>query len=233
VFGKHEVDGRQYTHAKPCVCRRRKAVEYLMETIDQRFKRFAPPRLADLSPRYDCFRDDPAGSKWVGDAQAEAIALMCANPFSSFVFGGDNDTGKTHMAYSLLVNACETGRTCVHIKLRDLLDEWGKEARGEAGKDGKAFRSTVRASDLARGQWSILLDEFDKTGVTEFRSAELYNFLDEIWRKGHQLIVTVNLRKDRVIEKWSRIDETYGASIAKRLYSEARGVGLFVDEIKK
>lgn len=215
-----------------CECVRQRAVKALLETIDRRFKRFAVPRLSEMEPRFDCFPDDAEASRLVGAAQASAISLMRKDPFSSFVFGGDNDTGKTHMAYALLVNACEQGRRCVHIKLRDLLDEWGKEARHEPAENGQAFRSTINARDLQDGQWSILIDEFDKTGVTEFKSAELYNFLDEIWRKEHQLIVTVNNRKTVVIDKWSRIDDTYGASIAKRLYSESKGVGLFVDELK-
>lgn len=211
--------------ARPCVCKQKRIVDRALAQIPPEMKITS---LAELKPRYDLV-PNPAKARAVGEVQKAAIDEMGRNPFQSFLFVGDNGAGKTHLAYTLYAHAVANQRRAVACSTRDLLDDFKRYELGESGENGQRFYPRVSASELQTNseKWTILLDEFEKCRVTEFTSEMLFNLLDSVWKFNHQIIVTSNLDEDALIARWSKIDDVYGRSIAKRLAASCTVIGLF------
>jgi hypothetical protein len=210
-------DDGQPCPARRCECRLRRIVERGLAAIP---RTFGVPRLDSLEPRPDLHPDQPA-----------VVEHMKANPSDSYLFAGDNGTGKTHLAYALYVHALHAGRTCRALTVQSLLAEYKRMEMGESGENGQPFVAQVTPENLQSpsSRWTLLLDEFEKARVSEFTSEMLFALLDSAWKYGHQLIVTTNMPLGRLMDRWSRIDEVYGRSIVKRLSSMCIGVGFFFE----
>jgi DNA replication protein DnaC len=211
--------------AKPCKCRQRRIIERAMQQIPATVR---VGRLEDLQPRYNLVPDKQQAAR-LGDLQKQAISTVKQNPLGSYLLMGDNGAGKTHIAYTLYAHAAQQGRRVVACPLRDLLEDFKRYELGDSGDNGQRFYPRVSPSELQSGgeKWTILLDEFEKARVTEFTSEMLFNLLDAAWKYQHQLIVTSNMDDDELIARWSKIDDVYGRSIAKRLGASCTAIGLF------
>lgn len=200
---------------KRCECRTRKIIQAGLKDVPPEF---GVPMLGSLAPRPGLHRD-----------QRAVIEHMKQHPFESYLFCGENGTGKSHFAYALYVHALFAGRRSVACTLRELLDEFKRMEMREAGADGKAFMARVTPGQLQQDKerWTIVLDEFEKARVTEFTSEMLFALLDSAWKYGHQMIVTSNKSIEELIDRWGRIDEVYGRSIVKRLAATCNGIGFF------
>ena len=213
--------------AKRCECRVRRIIEKAISAVPSEL---GVPKLMELQPAKDLH---PVASyaRHIENVQAQAIRAMQAAPFDDYLFCGENGTGKTHMAYALYLHALFAGHRVVACTVQELLDEFKSMELGKSGKDGQPFRARIVPEDLRQNseKWTVLIDDFVQARVTEFTCEMLCALLDAAWKYGHQLIVTSNKNVDDLIERWSRVDEVYGRTMAKRLTAKCMCVELFFD----
>lgn len=212
------VSGDGSKAAKRCECRVRRIVEQGLAAIP---KEFGAPRLMELRPRPD-----------LHPAQAATIVYMQEHPDESYLLCGDNGTGKTFLAYALYLHALFAGRRVIAMTVQELLSQYKRMEMHEANAKGEAFRATVTVDDLRQNhtRFTLFFDEFEKARATEFTSEMLYAVIDAAYAFGHQLIITSNMKVSALINRWGKIDEVYGRSMARRLASMCNGVGFFFEE---
>jgi IstB-like ATP binding protein len=223
-------DNRYPFAAKRCECRVRRIIEKAIAAVPSEL---GVPKLSELKPAKD-LHPVAAYAKHIERVQEQAIAAMQSAPLDDYLFCGENGTGKTHLAYALYLNALFAGRRVVAVTMQELLDEFKAMELGKSGEDGKPFRARITPDDLRQNseQWTVLIDDFVQARVTEFTCELLCALLDAAWKYGHQLIATSNKNVDDIIERWSRIDEVYGRTMAKRLTAKCMCVELFFDGVK-
>jgi DNA replication protein DnaC len=145
--------------------------------------------------------------------QASLIAALQADPAMSIFLAGRVGCGKSLFGWLLYKRAIESNRPAVAAPLAELMAEY---RRYECGGDKLP---SVLSADLRedKRRWLIFLDEFDKARPTEFATEQLFLLLDAIYAGRHQLVVTSNIGKDELRERWSTASEQYGVSIMRRL----------------
>jgi DNA replication protein DnaC len=220
-------DERYPRTAKRCECRVRRIIENAIAAIPQEI---GVPKLAELRPAKD-LHPVAAYARHIENVQAQAINAMQSAPEDDYLFCGENGTGKTHLAYALYLHALFAGRRVMACTVQELLDEFKAMELGKVGRDGQPFRPRVTPEDLRQNseKWTLLIDDFVQARVTEFTCEMLCALLDAAWKYGHQLIVTSNKNVDDLIQRWSRVDEVYGRTMAKRLTAKCMCVELFFD----
>jgi DNA replication protein DnaC len=152
--------------------------------------------------------------------QAVIIAELKRHPDRSYLFCGENGSGKTHFAWALYRHSLSKGRRVVGCSVRELLEDYRKAAiNGKGEEEVASFRPRVLPADLrVKGQeWTIFLDEFEKARPSEFASEVLFELIDAAYQFQHQLIVTTNFTVEKLITHWGRLDEVWGKSIVRRL----------------
>jgi DNA replication protein DnaC len=135
---------------------------------------------------------------------------------------GVNGTGKTHVACALYRHAIAKRRKVVYVPVREMLEEYRKWEFPKMSDDGQAeyFKPRVTPDDLRilnGPKWTLVLEEFDKARASEYAAEQLFNLIDVAVSFEHQLIVTSNYDVERLQAHWSKMNETYGPSIVRRL----------------
>jgi len=193
------------TASENCLCVRRKLNRAQLAIIPPVF---GMPRLMRLRPRVDLHPN-----------QAAAIEIVQSNPNGSYLFTGNNGTGKSHLAWAIFRYVISKRRPAVACTVRDLLYEY---RRVEVGvPEGEILKSPrVTAENLRKPgkSWLLFLDEFEKARPSEFASEQLFNLLDAAKSFGHQLVITSNFNPEKLRAHWGRIDEVWGNSIMTRLW---------------
>jgi DNA replication protein DnaC len=181
---------------------------------------FGVPRLAEVKP--DPKRHPEQGAK---------IAFLKANPGKSYFLYGDNGTGKTFMGWSLYVHAVEEGRKAVMVELDALLKGYRRYQfrHDENGEVVDKYRPPVMAEDLidATRKWTIFLDEIGATTPSEYAAKEFFYLLKAAHEHGHQMIYTCNVSPQALQKHWSKVDDFWGNSIARRIAEYSQQVKLF------
>lgn len=203
--------------ARRCECEKRRVRAEFFARIPAEF---GVPRLNEIKP--DAGRHP---------RQAGAIAGIRENPEESYFIFGANGTGKTFLGWALCVNAFEIGRKVVVADLDRLLKDWRKYQFGFGGPEEErdlSWRPPLLAEDLQQSgrQYTIFLDEIGATSPTEYAAKEFFHLLKAAHEFGHQVVTTCNVNPQALQAHWSRQDEFWGNSIARRLAEYSTQVNL-------
>jgi DNA replication protein DnaC len=192
-----DVDGKGF---QMCECRKAEQLARWLSKIPPIYRQF---RFEDIQP--DAGRHPK---------QAQVLEMIRADPTASLMLCGRNGSGKSLFGWMLYRRAIEEHRPAVGMHLTDLLAQF---RRFEL--DGDSLPS-VRAEDLREDQrrWLIFLDEFEKARPSEFSSEQLYLLVDAIYSFRHQIVIASNLTDADLCAHWSRVNESYGYSIFRRIY---------------
>lgn len=191
--------------AKRCRCKAEKERATALALVPPRF---GSPRLDTLAARSD-----------LHPKQAQIISGIRANPNESYLFYGLNGVGKSHLGWALYCHAIAEGRRAVAAKLDALLTEYRKFELQRSDDPENHWRPCILSEDLKSKdrRWTIFLDELEKSTPTEFAAKRLFALLDAAQEYGHQLLFTSNLTPEKLQHRWSREDEVWGNSIARRI----------------
>lgn len=186
-----------------CLCVRRKTYRAQLAIIPPAFGK---PKLSRLKPRVD-----------LHSSQKAAIDFIRENPTESYVFTGNNGTGKSHIAWAIYRDALADRRPAAASPVSEMLNAFRRMELSI--KEGDLWTPPVRAIDLRKAgkPWLIFIDEFEKARPSEFASEQLFRLLDAAQSFNHQLVITSNFRPDQLRDHWGRIDPVWGNSIMKRL----------------
>jgi DNA replication protein DnaC len=203
--------------AKRCECRLKAEREKALSLIKPEF---GVPRLDDIKP-------DPSRHP----LQYAKIEAIKSDPDASYFLYGDNGTGKTFLGWALYVRAVEMGRKAVMTELDTLLKGYRRYQfrHGDNGEVVDNFRPPVLAEDLttATRKWTIFLDEIGATSPTEYAAKEFFYLLKAAHEHGHQMVFTCNVSPQELQRHWSRVDDFWGNSIARRIAEYSHQVNLF------
>jgi DNA replication protein DnaC len=211
--------------ARHCRCRLEKQkVKVKVEAIARIPEEFGVPRLADITA-------DPSRHPQQADKIRGIREELEADPYRSFFIFGDNGTGKSFLAWALYVDALEKGRKVVACELEHLLNSYRRYQfrYNESGELVDKSRPLVLAEDLlsATRHWTIFLDEIAATSPTEYAAKEFFYLLKAAHENRHQLIFTCNVSPLKLQNHWSKTDEFWGDSIARRIAEYTQHVNLF------
>ena len=185
--------------AKPCECLKSKQRTRLLDRIPPEYRGFD---LATIQP-------DPTRH----EGQASLITALRKDADISLLLSGKVGCGKSLIGWLLYKSAIEHDRPAVALPLAELL---GQFRRYECGSDTLPAVTSENLRDSSR-RWFLFLDEFDKARPSEFAGEQLFLLMDAVYTYRHQLVVTSNVDKDALREKWSQASEQYGVSIMRRL----------------
>lgn len=188
-----------------CECRTRRYRAAAFARVPALFNQ---PRLATIAAR-------PS----LHTKQAGVIEMLKANPSGSYFFHGRNGAGKTHLAWALYCEAVDRDRYVVACKLDELLVEYRRFELMRQDDPENRWRPTILSDDLKRSdkRWFIFIDELEKSTPTEFAAKRFFALVDAIQEYGHQFVGTSNLAPKKLQERWSRDDDVWGNSIARRI----------------
>lgn len=224
--GMEIVEGKG---ARPCECRRPAARKKLVENFPEklRLKVGAEPHLSTVEPLTGLHKK-PEFARKIFDAQARFIRRMREEPLRSAFLCGDNGSGKTHLAYAVALSSFDLGKTVIACTLSELLEDFRRYITCPSAELGLNI-PRIDADRLCQKQkkYTLLVDEADKPAVSEFRCEQLFQVLNAAANYGHQIIATSNLNSRRFVAHWSKCDESYGNSIAKRFSEGAIGFEAF------
>jgi len=144
--------------------------------------------------------------------QASLVDALRVNPDLSLLLAGKVGCGKSFFGWLLYKRAIELDRPAVALPLAELL---GQFRRYECGSDQHPAVTSETLRESRR--WLIFLDEFDKARPTEFAAEQLFLLMDAVYTYRHQLVITSNVGKDELRERWSQASEQYGVSIMRRV----------------
>lgn len=169
--------------------------------------------LKKIPPRY---RSNTLASALADPArhplQSQILSELRAHPADSFLFFGKHDTGKTFFGYLLYRAAVEADRSAVAINCFDLLSQF---------RDYEFDRE--RLPDIAPADLEtdspcfVFLDELDKPKPTEYAGGLMLQLVEKIYSYNHQLVITSNKSPDELLDHWNRENDTYGASMLRRI----------------
>lgn len=199
--------------ARRCECEKRRVRADFFARIPAEFN---VPRLARITPDRERH-----------PRQVDVIARIRQAPEESYFIFGSNGTGKTFLGWAICVEAFEAGRKVVVADLDLLLKDWRKYQFGRDESD-YTWRPPLLAEDLQQGgrQYTIFLDEIGATSPTEYAAKEFFHLLKAAHEFGHQVVTTCNVSPQQLQAHWSRQDQFWGNSIARRLAEYSTQVNL-------
>lgn len=193
--------------ARPCACR-------MAAFVAERVIKWIPPRYRDVTLEGLKARTD------LHPSQLMAVELIKSHPTDSFVICGKYGTGKTYLMYALCEAAAhDPTRQIVACTMRELFDQYYAAFNPQSQNTPDVM---VRPSDLAQDKtpYSLFLDDIDKTGVTEFTSAQILALFNAAYNFRHQLVITTQKSPDDLKAHFERTDEMYGGAIVRRIVNE-------------
>lgn len=154
--------------------------------------------------------------------QTEMLATIRRDPNASYIFVGDNGSGKSFASWLLVMAAFESDRRTVAIDLDSLL----KQYRLHEFNDGA--NPAVLADDLKpypsgqkREPVTIFIDEIAATTPTEYAAKEFFHLLKAAHEFDHQVLMTCNISLEQLQRHWGgkgdRGDPALSNSIMRRI----------------
>ena len=130
---------------------------------------------------------------------------------------GKRGTGKTQLAASVILDACQQGRSCRYVKRLDL----GRLIRRTFGAPsttrGKTVPSEADVVDELVAYDLLVIDEVHQVGDSDFDRTLLTNLLDRRYDEMKDTILISN--EDR-----SAFAETVGSSVVSRLHEAGEAI---------
>lgn len=204
--------------ARRCVCEAQRIRDRFYAQIPAEF---GVPKLSEIQPDVNRHPN-----------QAKAIDGIRSSPDESYFIYGANGAGKTFLGWALCVHAFRTGRKVVVMDLDRLLKDWRKYEFGRRGEEPDyTWRPPLLAEDLQQSgrRYTVFLDEIGATSPTEYAAKEFFHLLKAAHEFGHQVVTTCNVSPRQLQAHWSRSDQFWGNSIARRLAEYSTQVNLLAE----
>jgi DNA replication protein DnaC len=168
-----------------------------------------------LGSRLDTAQPDPGRHP----RQSEMLATIRSDPEASYIFVGQNGSGKSFASWLLVMNCFESGRRTVVVDLDGLLKQYRLYEFNEGANpavladDLKPFPSGQKRDPI-----TIFIDEIAATTPTEYAAKEFFHLLKAAHEFGHQVLMTCNVTLDELHRHWgSRCDSALSNSIMRRI----------------
>lgn len=196
--------------AKRCHCEvERLRIETLQIALAGIPRRYKDADLTTLEPRSDLHPD-----------QAKVIEYMQGHPDDNYFFCGRPDSGKTHFYWALYRDRANHGVPVFASKLFALIE----------GIKAHMFNNEptpLPSLDVPR--ISIFLEDVNKARPTEFVAERFFNFLDDIYTRRHQIVVTSQLSPEQLIKYFEKQDDegitvVDGQAIVRRMKNDETAI---------
>jgi len=196
--------------AKRCHCEiERVRVETLSLALSKIPYRYKDAELSTLKPRID-----------LHPKQSEIVEYMPGHLEDNYFLCGRPDSGKTHFYWTLYRDRAVRGVPVFASKLFDLIE--GIKAHMFNGAP-----SPLPALDVPR--ISIFLEDVNKARPTEFVAERFFNFLDDIYNRQHQIVVTSQISPEDLIKYFHKVDDqgvtvVDGSAIVRRMKNDETAI---------
>lgn len=181
---------------KPCECYKREQTERLLQQLFSSAK--IPVRYRNKSlANFNQLRQ-PKAFKGVQEYLRNWQAVRHSG--HGVIFSGDVGTGKTHLAYALLLELLKEGVTGLATTVPDLMDDL-RPKKGETSERQSRQIETLKTVDL------LLLDDLGAQRDTPWVTERLFIILNARYNNMLPTIITSNERLETLekIPGWKRI----------------------------
>jgi DNA replication protein DnaC len=187
---------------RECQCRLDAKLERKLASIPTEYERL---RLEEIRP--NLHRHPKQAFFW---------RTIQAHPDRSYLICGRPGAGKSAAMWALYARAVEQRRPVAAISLAELVDEY---KRAEISRIDEGVEPRIAPADLKtkRERWFVGIDDFHIGRPTRFTGEMVYRLLDAVYSYRHQLVITSQLDKRKLEERWAEAGEGYGGAILRRI----------------
>lgn len=156
--------------------------------------------------------------------QGKIVERIREFPADSYLFFGLSGCGKSLLSWAIAQSAARAGKQIFFGTADELIDSFRTWLVHQRKIEKLNLRSLEQLQDPKEDKWLIMIDEIDKTKLTDYSLKTLFGIIKTAVEYGHQLIVTSNRTLEEVEDRWLLKDkdgsldaENYASVIRRRL----------------
>jgi len=187
---------------RECLCRIQAWLAQKLDRIPPEYERL---RLDRISP--DLKRHPKQSFVW---------RTVKASPDHCYLICGRPGAGKSAVMWALYARAVEQNRPAVAMSLSELIEDF---KRAETASYEDEYLPELHPSRLQTrsDRWFVGIDDFHIGRPTRFAGEMIYRLMDAAYSYRHQLVITSQLDRRRLEQRWAEAGEGYGGAIMRRV----------------